>query len=355
MLETLRSGLAVARADRARGSRSCSPSAVGARYCAAVSSGTAGLHLGMVLAGVGPGDEVITSPYLVRRVRELRDLRGRDAGLRRHRPAHVQPRSGRGRGGRHRADEGDRRGGHLRLPVRARPAARRSASGTGSHSSQDACEALGARVQGPAARLARPSDDVRVLSEQADDDGRGRRRDDERRGASTSCSSRCATRDGSRRARGSMHGRLGYNYRLDDVSAALGIGQVEKLDRDPRARAEVATRYAELLAGVDVEPPLADDDDHVRSLVRLRRAPAARAVDRDAVAAAHARTRRRDGALRPVDPPSVVHARALRLREGMLPGLRGLQRADARAAVPRASRAKTTRSTSSRRSAASVL
>src|SRR5262249_7170678 len=32
-------------------------------HCAAVSSGTAGLHLCMVLAGVGPGDEVITSPY----------------------------------------------------------------------------------------------------------------------------------------------------------------------------------------------------------------------------------------------------------------------------------------------------
>ena len=28
-----------------------------------------------------------------------------------------------------------------------------------------------------------------------------------------------------------QHGRLGYNYRLDDLSAALGIGQLEKLDR----------------------------------------------------------------------------------------------------------------------------
>jgi len=37
--------------------------AVGAPHCAAVSSGTAGLHLCMRLAGVGPGDEVITSPY----------------------------------------------------------------------------------------------------------------------------------------------------------------------------------------------------------------------------------------------------------------------------------------------------
>jgi len=37
--------------------------AVGAPHAAAVSSGTAGLHLCMALAGVGPGDEVITSPY----------------------------------------------------------------------------------------------------------------------------------------------------------------------------------------------------------------------------------------------------------------------------------------------------
>jgi dTDP-4-amino-4,6-dideoxygalactose transaminase len=37
--------------------------AAGARHCAAVSSGTAGLHLCMRLVGVGAGDEVITSPY----------------------------------------------------------------------------------------------------------------------------------------------------------------------------------------------------------------------------------------------------------------------------------------------------
>ena len=37
--------------------------AVGAPYAAAVSSGTAGLHLLCVAAGIGAGDEVITSPY----------------------------------------------------------------------------------------------------------------------------------------------------------------------------------------------------------------------------------------------------------------------------------------------------
>src|SRR5437764_8111166 len=36
---------------------------VGAPYAAAVSSGTAGLHLLAITAGIGPGDEVITSPY----------------------------------------------------------------------------------------------------------------------------------------------------------------------------------------------------------------------------------------------------------------------------------------------------
>jgi perosamine synthetase len=81
-----------------------------------------------------------------------------------------------------------------------------------------------------------------------------------------------------------QHGRYGYNYRLDDISAALGIGQLEKLDRIVAARGEVAARYAELLADVDVEPPLADDADHVRSwFVYVVKLP--EGSDRDAVAA----------------------------------------------------------------------
>ena len=79
-----------------------------------------------------------------------------------------------------------------------------------------------------------------------------------------------------------MHGRLGFNYRLDDISAALGIGQVERLDEILAARAAVAARYTELLAGVDVEPPLADDADHVRSwFVYVVKLP--QGVDRDGV------------------------------------------------------------------------
>ena len=47
---------------------------------------------------------------------------------------------------------------------------------------QDACEALGSRVQGRARRLARSRRRLRLLPEQADDDGRGRDRDDPLRG-----------------------------------------------------------------------------------------------------------------------------------------------------------------------------
>jgi perosamine synthetase len=79
------------------------------------------------------------------------------------------------------------------------------------------------------------------------------------------------------------HVRLGFNYRSTDLQAAVGIAQLEKLDRILELRSEAAARYAELLGEVDgVEPPLADDEDHERSwfvyVVELDRD-----IDRDAV------------------------------------------------------------------------
>jgi len=44
------------------------------------------------------------------------------------------------------------------------------------------------------------------------------------------------------------HGRLGYNYRLSDIHAALGIAQLERLGEILAARAEVAHKYSELLS-----------------------------------------------------------------------------------------------------------
>jgi len=45
------------------------------------------------------------------------------------------------------------------------------------------------------------------------------------------------------------HVRLGYNYRLSDIQAALGLAQLERLEEILAARAEVARRYTELLSG----------------------------------------------------------------------------------------------------------
>jgi perosamine synthetase len=62
------------------------------------------------------------------------------------------------------------------------------------------------------------------------------------------------------------HARLGFNYRLDDVRAAIGLGQLEKLDEILASRATVAARYFELLGEIPgLELPCADDADHERS------------------------------------------------------------------------------------------
>jgi perosamine synthetase len=61
------------------------------------------------------------------------------------------------------------------------------------------------------------------------------------------------------------HDRLGWNYRLDDVSAAIGLGQVERLPSILADRAAVADRYGALLEGVaGITPPAVVEGD-VRS------------------------------------------------------------------------------------------
>jgi perosamine synthetase len=79
------------------------------------------------------------------------------------------------------------------------------------------------------------------------------------------------------------HVRLGFNYRWTDIQAAIGIAQLEKLDEILELRAAAAARYTALLDGLaGVETPLPDDGDHRRSwfvyVIRL-----AADIDRDGV------------------------------------------------------------------------
>jgi perosamine synthetase len=82
------------------------------------------------------------------------------------------------------------------------------------------------------------------------------------------------------------HDRLGYNYRLDDLSCALGMAQLERLDELLGARARVAGVYAEALAGIEeLDLPCPDEGGNRRGwFVYVVQLP--RGVDRDAAVVA---------------------------------------------------------------------
>ncbi len=62
------------------------------------------------------------------------------------------------------------------------------------------------------------------------------------------------------------HGGLGFNYRLSDVAAALGVAQLEKLDAMLADRARVAGLYEERLVGIEgVRAPSAGRGEERRS------------------------------------------------------------------------------------------
>lgn len=53
------------------------------------------------------------------------------------------------------------------------------------------------------------------------------------------------------------HARLGYNYRMDEMSGALGCSQMARLDRFLEKRSRVADLYTQRLCGLDwVRPPV---------------------------------------------------------------------------------------------------
>lgn len=56
------------------------------------------------------------------------------------------------------------------------------------------------------------------------------------------------------------HERIGFNYRLSDLAAAVGIGQLESLDRLLAVRAEVASAYEERLRALGAVEPGAGEE-----------------------------------------------------------------------------------------------
>jgi len=237
--------------------------AVGARYCAAVSSGTAGLHLCMRLAGVGPGDEVITSPFSFVASANCAIYEGATPVF-----TDIDPRTYNLDPAAVEAAITERTKAIVAVDIFGYPCELDPLLALcerhGLKLVEDACEALGARYRGrsigshghPAVFAFYPNKQMTTGEGGAVTTGS---KDEHELLVSLRNQGRLET------SSWLQHGRFGYNYRLDDLSAALGIGQLEKLDKLLAGRAEVAARYDDLLANVDVETPLADDEDHVRS------------------------------------------------------------------------------------------
>ena len=228
---------------------------VGAPYAAAVSSGTAGLHLLCVAARVGPGDEVVTSPYSFVASANCAIYKGATPVF-----ADVDPRTFNLSPGAIEAVVAVDIYGYpceldeLRAVCEARGVAL----------IQDACEALGARYKGAPVGSHGPSAVFAFYPNKQITTGEGgmvtTQSESERRLL------RSLRNQGRADSGGWLeHARLGFNYRIDDVRAAIGLGQLEKLDDILRARADVAARYANVLADVPgLEVPCADDADPER-------------------------------------------------------------------------------------------
>jgi perosamine synthetase len=256
--------------------------AVGAPHCAAVSSGTAGLHLCMRLAGVEPGDEVITSPYSFVASANCAIYEGATPVF-----ADIDPQTFNLDPAAVEAAITPKTKALVAVDIFGYPAEYDELIAIcerhGIVLIEDACEALGATYKGkrlgshghPAVWAFYPNKQMTTGEGGAVTTG-----DADEHGLLVSLRNQGRLETSS----WLQHGRLGYNYRLDDLSAALGIGQLEKLDRILEARGDVARRYGELLADVDVETPLADDADHTRSwFVYVVKLPSG--VDRAAVMA----------------------------------------------------------------------
>jgi perosamine synthetase len=48
-----------------------------------------------------------------------------------------------------------------------------------------------------------------------------------------------------------VHDEVGYNFRLTNLQAAVGVGQIERVDETVARKREVAARYTERLGGLD--------------------------------------------------------------------------------------------------------
>jgi len=238
---------------------------VGAPYAAAVSSGTAGLHLLARIAGVGPGDEAITSTLSFAASANCFLFEGATPVF-----ADVDPRTWNLDPEAVEAAITDKTKAVVAVDMFGYPCELEPLMELCEHRGialiQDSAEALGAEYRGRPVGSHGPSGVFGFYPNKQVATGEG--------GVVTTHSEeewqllRSLRNQGRDYETGGWfnHVRLGFNYRWTDLQAAVGIAQLEKLDQMLELRSAAAARYGELLAEVDaVELAPADDVDHKRS------------------------------------------------------------------------------------------
>ena len=290
---------------------------LGVEDAIAVSSGTTALHLGVRQLGWGPGEEVVTSPFSF--VASANCLLYEGA-----RPvfADVDPITLNLDPDAAAAAVGERTAGLLPVHIFGYPAAMPElealAGARGLGILEDACEALGAvdsegskvGARGNLATFAFYANKQMTTGEGGmivprDADEAARLRSERNQGRAVDM--------------GWLdHDRLGFNYRLSDLAAALGVAQVEKLDLLLERRAAVAQMYSERLGEVEgLRTPIPGRDSELRSwFVYTVRLP--QGSDRDATIA---RLAERGVASKAYLPCIHLfpHLRQLGYREGQFP------------------------------------
>jgi dTDP-4-amino-4,6-dideoxygalactose transaminase len=250
-------------------------------HVSAVSSGTAALHLAIRAAGIEDGDEVVTTPFSFVASANCMLFEGA-------RPVFcdIDPRTLNIDPAAAAAAVGERTTGLLPVHVFGypadMPALERLAGERGLWLVEDACEALAAvcsdgQQVGARGNLAT----LGFYPNKQMTTGEG--------GAVLCPSAEVKEWIDSERNQGRApdmgwldHDRLGFNYRLDDLSCALGLAQLEHLDSMLAARGRVADLYSSALKGIEgLEVPCEDFGGAQRSwFVYVVQLP--RGVDRSA-------------------------------------------------------------------------
>jgi perosamine synthetase len=251
---------------------------LGAAHASAVSSGTAGLHLALRAVGVSDGDEVVTSPFSF-------VASANAAVFERARPvfADIDPVTLNLDPDAAAAAVTSRTSAILPVHIFGYPADIPAFERLGPPIVEDACEALGAVQADGVAVGGRGHPAVfGFYANKQLTTGEG--------GMVTLGDAAMKERIDSERNQGRApdmgwldHDRLGFNYRLSDLACAIGLAQLERLDGLLAARARVAARYGDALAGIDgLGLPCPDAGGNVRGwFVYVVQVP--RAHDRDEV------------------------------------------------------------------------